>query len=120
MNGDVKVKEKEIEELKELFSAIVSFVRELKNPITDLMKSIMTAVSGSELGADVAEFYKKLKESGMPDDIAINLTSNYLEARLTILRELGSIMSKFTSKEKWKPEEIKKIIEDVKEKAKGK
>ncbi|MCS7385180.1 MAG: hypothetical protein NDF55_00375 [archaeon GB-1867-005] len=116
MGEEFEEKRENIEELKKVFSTIVNFVKEVKTPLIDLIKSIMTVVSGSDLGEDVATFYKKLKESGMPQEVAVNLTSNYLSARLSILKEFGSIISNLASKKKWSPEEIEELIKEAKEK----
>lgn len=105
----------DIEELKGVFSAIVNFVRELREPITDLIQSLMKAVSGSELGEDVAAFYKKLKETGLPEEMALSLTKEYLEARLNVIRNLGEMMTKFTSAKRWKTEELSELIKKAKE-----
>ncbi|MCS7365631.1 MAG: hypothetical protein NDF54_09355 [archaeon GB-1867-035] len=115
MDSFEKKEFEDIKELKGVFSAIVDFVKELREPITDLIQSLMKAVSGSELGEDVATFYKKLKETGLPEEMALALTKEYLEARLSIIRDLGSMMGKFTSAKKWRSEEISELIRKAKE-----
>ena len=79
MSEEEKKKEEDIEELRGVFSAIIDFVKGIREPVIDLVKSLMETVSGKELGEDIATFYKKLKEIGMPEDKAMELTRNYLE-----------------------------------------
>ncbi len=117
--GEIMGEEKrrgDIEDLRAVFSAITDFVREIREPVIDLVKSLMEAVSGKELGEDIAVFYKKLRESGMPDDKAMELTRNYLETRLSVLRELGSMLSKFSTREEFRHHKIGKKAEKTEEK----
>jgi hypothetical protein len=95
----------DVEELRGILSAIVDFVRDIKGPLTDLVKSVMGSVSGPELGEDVGTFYKKLKEGGVPDDVAVRLTEEYLEARLSAFKSIEKALSKLSeAADRWKVE----------------
>jgi len=60
-----------------------------------LIKGIVGAVFSEEAGRDMGKaagaFYKELKESGMPDEIAVKMTENYI----SVFTSLGDIMKKF-------------------------
>jgi hypothetical protein len=43
------------------------------------------------MGKAAGAFYKELKESGMPDDIAVRMTENYI----SVFTNIGDIMKNF-------------------------
>jgi len=66
----------EAEEVREILSAV-------STEIPALIKSIMGAVfseeAGRNMGRGAAAFYKELKDSGMPDDVAVKMTEDYIK-----------------------------------------
>ena len=89
----------DVEELKEVLDVISKFLKDLTEPIDRIMKTMLSAMDGSKLGEEVAAFYKKLRESGMPEDMASEMTREYFRARVqsfnpasiitTIFKEAG-------------------------------
>jgi hypothetical protein len=63
------------EEIKEFFSAV-------STEVPTLIKSIINAVfseeAGRNMGKAAAAFYKELKDSGMPDNVAVKMTEDYI------------------------------------------
>jgi hypothetical protein len=59
-----------------------------------LIKSIIAAVfseeAGKNMGKAAAAFYRELKESGMPDAVAVKMTENYIG----VFTSLSDIMKK--------------------------
>ena len=67
-------KEGEAEEIREVLGAVTDMV---PNLIKGIIESVFSAEAGKSMGAAVASFYKELKASGLPDDVAIKMTENY-------------------------------------------
>lgn len=109
-----KIFAEEAEEVREILSAV-------STEIPALIKSIVSAVfseeAGRNMGRGAAAFYKELKDSGMPDDVAVKMTEDYIgvftslgdilkrvgkEGKVTISTEKGEEMGK----------EIEKLIKE--------
>ena len=69
------------EELREVLSAVSDFLRELEGPIKKLIDLFFGALDGEKLGKEVAAFYKSLIDSGMPKELAAEMTKEYFEKR---------------------------------------
>jgi uncharacterized protein (UPF0297 family) len=76
------LEEKEAEEIREILSAVSKFLEDIKKPIADLINMMLDAMRGDRVGEEVAAFYKKLKESGLPDDVVRDMVKKYLEERV--------------------------------------
>ncbi len=79
----------DVEELREVLSAISDFLKELKEPLEKLFNTLLSAMDGSKLGEEVAAFYKKLRESGMPEDMAAEMTREYFKTRVESFNLMG-------------------------------
>jgi hypothetical protein len=73
------------EEVKEILSAV-------STEVPGLIKSIIGAVfseeAGRNMGKAAASFYKELKDSGMPDNVAIKMTEDYV----SVFTSLGDLL----------------------------
>jgi len=76
------LEKKEAEEIREILSAVSKFLEDIKKPIADLINVMLDAMRGDRVGEEVAAFYKKLKESGLPDDVVRDVVKKYLEERV--------------------------------------
>lgn len=86
------VSEKEVSdvvELKEVLKALSEFLKEIREPLEDLLKLIIESSSGEKLAKEVAAFYKSLVESGIDENMARRLTEKFFEERLRALPSLG-------------------------------
>lgn len=114
----VKTKEKEgeeeIKEIKELLNAISEFIAGLKKPLKEYLDMIMESLKGDKLGEDVASFYKKLKESGVPENLAADMAKEYLRKRLEAIPSLKGFFDAVQKSMKHGPKNID--IEEIKEK----
>ncbi len=90
---------KEYWDVKAPLMAISEFLRDLKEPITELIKAITGGLSGDQIGKDVAQFYKHLIESGIDKELAREMTLEYFRKR-TAMADLGSMLMKMFSKGK--------------------
>ncbi len=73
--------EEDVEKLERLLSVV-------EEKVPKLLREIVEAVSSPErarkMGEAVAEFYRKLKESGMSDEMAEKLTLEFLRSNNVI------------------------------------
>jgi len=90
------MEKREAEELREILSAVTKFIENLKKPIEDLTSVVLDALRGDRLGEDVAAFYTKLKEKGLPDDMVNEMVKKYLEERIKMASVLDRFMSLFS------------------------
>ncbi len=106
----IEDKEKEeAEELKEVLSVVS---KEIPALIKGIIASVFSEEAGRNMGRAAAAFYKELKESGMPDEVAIKMTENYI----SVFTSLGDIMKKFTKGKEYSPEIEKEIEKKIKKK----
>ena len=106
----IEDKEKEeAEELKEVLSVVS---KEIPALIKGIIASVFSEEAGKSMGKAAAAFYKELKESGMPDEVAIKMTENYI----SVFTSLGDIMKKFTKGKEYSHEIEKEIEKKIKKK----
>lgn len=86
------------EDLKEILDAVSEFLKSLSEPLEKLLDTILKAVEGERLGAEVAAFYRKLVEAGMPSDMAAEMTKEFFEKRMSLL-DVSELLKSFVKKE---------------------
>jgi len=65
----------DVEELKEVLSVVADKIPAL---IKGLVSSVFSEDSAINLGKATANFYKELKAGGIPDDVALKMTQDYI------------------------------------------
>ncbi len=65
----------EAEEVKEILSVVSEKVPAL---IKGLMSSVFSADSAKDMGKAAATYYSELKAGGIPDDVAVQMTKEYI------------------------------------------
>ena len=75
----------EAEEVKEILSAVSTQVPAL---IKSVLASVFSEEAGRSMGKAAAAYYKELKESGMPEDVAVKMTEDYMKT----FTSLGSML----------------------------
>ena len=111
-NNEERERKKEMsdaEEVREIFSV---FSKEIPALIKGVIASVFSEEAGRSMGKAAAAFYKELKESGMPDEVAVKMTENYI----SVFTSLGDLMKKFTKGKKM-PTKLEKEIEEIVEEA---
>ncbi len=91
----VSEEKSEAVELKEVLDAVSGFLKGLKEPLMDIINTILDSLSGEKLGVEVASFYKRLVDSGVPENLAAEMTKEYMEKRLNAVPSLGSLLESF-------------------------
>ncbi|MGC8975801.1 MAG: hypothetical protein ACP5KB_06375 [Thermoprotei archaeon] len=103
--------EKDVEELREVLKALSEFLVEIKEPLGDLLKTLIESVSGEKLAKEVSMFYKSLVESGVDPQTAKEWTEKFLNERLkslpslSFLKDLVSERPKYAMKRQEEEEE---------------
>jgi len=92
-------------ELKYVLSAISDFIKEIREPLKELIDTIMRTLSGEKLGEEVASFYKNLIDSGVPEDMAKDMTRKYFEMRIGIFDMLKNAISNINALKRIKEKE---------------
>ena len=79
------------EEIEKILNAVLDFMKNAREPMREFMEFITSFISGEKVGEEVAVFYKKLVDNGVPDDLAKQLTMRFLEKRLEPVPSISSL-----------------------------
>jgi len=102
----------EAEEVRDILSAVSTEVPAL---IKSIIASVFSEEAGRSMGKAAAAFYKELKESGMPDAVAVKMTEDYIGVFTSLgdlLKGKGKGISIGGEKGKELGEEIEKRIKE--------
>jgi len=77
----------EAEEIKQILGAVST---EVPGLIKSIIASVFSEEAGKNMGKAAAAFYKELKDSGMPDDVAVKMTEDYI----SVFTSLGDVLKK--------------------------
>jgi hypothetical protein len=88
-----KSPKEEAEEVKEILSAVSTQVPAL---IKSVLASVFSEEAGRSMGKAAAAYYKELKESGMPEDVAVKMTEDYMKT----FTSLGSLLQNIGKSER--------------------
>jgi uncharacterized protein YidB (DUF937 family) len=77
----------EAEEIKQILGVVST---EVPGLIKSIISSVFSEEAGRNMGKAAAAFYKELKESGMPDTVAVKMTEDYI----SVFTSLGDIMKR--------------------------
>jgi len=83
-------KEEDVEDLRQVLGTVSEMV---PNLIKGIIGSLFSAEAGKNMGAAVASFYKELKASGLPDEVALKMTEDYAKTFTDIGKAIQQAMS---------------------------
>jgi hypothetical protein len=69
------------ENVKELLSVVST---EIPTMIKSIMTSVFSEEAGRNMGKAAAAYYKELKTGGLPDEVAVKLTQEYMQTFTSI------------------------------------
>jgi hypothetical protein len=90
VDEEERKEKRDTEELKEILGVVSSEVPAL---IKSLLASVFSEEAGRSMGKAAAAYYKELKEGGLPDQVAVKLTEDYMHTFTSIgdmLRSAGT------------------------------
>ena len=105
-------KKRGMEDAEEVKAILGVVSKEVPALIKGIIGSVFSEDAGREMGKAAGAFYKELKESGMPDEIAVRMTENYI----SVFTSLGDIMKKLDVGKKSSFEMEKEIKRKIKKK----
>ena len=108
-----KKEKKEAEEVKEILGVVS---KEIPALIKGIIGSVFSEKAGKDMGRAAAAFYKELKEGGMPEEIAVRMTQNYVG----VFTSLGDVLKGAVSGRKTGKLAEKEIGEEIAKKIKEK
>lgn len=82
--------------MREVLDVIGEFLSSLTPKIRSLLEVLFEQFSGEKVGRDVAAFYTQIRNSGLDEDAAKEMTFKYFEERTSIIKILNEILSTFT------------------------
>jgi hypothetical protein len=88
-----KSPKEEAEEVKEILSAVSTQVPAL---IKSVLASVFSEEAGRSMGKAAAAYYKELKEGGMPEQVAVKMTEDYMKT----FTSLGNLMQNMGKSER--------------------
>jgi hypothetical protein len=96
-----------VEEVRELLTIVSEKIPALLNDLTDVLFGEKAA---EKFARAVAGFYKKLRESGMSEHQAFELTEKYMSNL-----DIAGMVSKFLTKPPWEMGEVAEETEGIEE-----
>ena len=110
-------------DIEELEGVLKTVSEQIPALIRGIIGSIFSAEAGRNMGAAAANFYKELKAGGIPDEVAIKMTRDYVKT----FTDLGDLIREAMSRKgglsvghgKELGEEISKAIREAIEKKKA-
>jgi hypothetical protein len=88
-----KDKQMDAENLKEILGVVST---EIPGMIKSILSSVFSEEAGRNMGKAVAAYYKELKNGGLPEEVAVKLTEEYMRT----FTSLGDMLRN-ASKGKW-------------------
>ena len=67
--------DKEAEDVKEILSVVST---QVPNLIKSILASVFSEEAGRNMGKAAGAYYKELKDSGMPEQVAVKMTEDYM------------------------------------------
>lgn len=80
-------KDSDVKEIGEILDTVSEKIPKM---ISGLMSTLYSAEAGKNMGQAVGSFYKELLESGIPQDVALDMARNYMLS----LKDLSKIIDK--------------------------
>ena len=112
MAEDKEHRKRKMEEAEEVGAILQVVSKELPSLIKGLVSAVFSEEAGREMGKAAGAFYNELKDRGMPDEIAVRMTENYV----SVFTDLGNIIKKVGVAEKSSLEMEEAIKRKIKKK----
>lgn len=81
IDKDEKDSKKDAEEVKEILSAVST---EVPAMIKSILVSVFSEEAGRNMGKAAAAYYKELKDGGLPEQVAVKMTEDYMRTFTSI------------------------------------
>jgi hypothetical protein len=81
IDREEKDPKKEAENIKEILSVVST---EVPTMIKSILASVFSEEAGKNMGKAAAAYYKELKSGGLPEEVAVKLTEDYMRTFTSI------------------------------------
>lgn len=105
IDSEGKGKKMDAENIKEILGVVSSEVPAL---IKSLLSSVFSEEAGRNMGKAAAAYYKELKNGGLPEQVAVKLTEDYMRT----FTSLGDML-RGTGTGKWTEKSREDISEEI-------
>jgi len=105
IDSEGKGKKMDAENIKEILGVVSSEVPAL---IKSLLSSVFSEEAGRNMGKAAAAYYKELKDGGLPEQVAVKLTEDYMRT----FTSLGDML-RSTGTGKWREKSREDISEEI-------
>jgi hypothetical protein len=105
IDSEGKGKKMDAENIKEILGVVSSEVPAL---IKSLLSSVFSEEAGRNMGKAAAAYYKELKNGGLPEQVAVKLTEDYMRT----FTSLGDML-RSTGTGKWTEKSREDISEEI-------
>jgi len=78
---------------EELEKVLKTVSDQIPNLVKGVIGAIFSAEAGKNMGAAAANFYKEVKAGGLPEDVAVRMTQDYVKT----FTDIGSLIKEFSS-----------------------
>ncbi len=96
MPGEKEKSVDEAREVREILLAVTDFLKSIKEPVKELIYVVVDALNGEKLGKEVAAFYRTLVDNGVPEDLAREMSREFLSKKLEAAPSIGKLLNTFT------------------------
>jgi hypothetical protein len=100
-----KDKQMEPENIKEILSVVST---EIPTMIKSILSSVFSEEAGRNMGKAAAAYYKELKDGGLPEQVAVKLTEEYMRTFTSI-----GDMLKTAGRGKWGHDDEDEISREI-------
>ena len=90
MSSERKHERMNPEDIKEMLSVVSS---EIPAMIKNILSSVFSEEAGRNMGKAAAAYYKELKDGGLPEQVAVKMTEEYMRTFTNIGEMLKSVGS---------------------------
>lgn len=90
IDEEKKHRKRGIEDAEEIEAILGVVSKEVPALIKGIVGSVFSEEAGRDMGKAAGAFYKELKESGMPEEAAVEMTESYI----SVFTSLSDIMKK--------------------------
>lgn len=108
-----KTSVEDAEEIKQILGAVSTEVPAL---IKSILASVFSEEAGRNLGKAAAAFYKELKDGGMPENVAVKMTEDYMRT-FTSLGDMLRSTGRHGARDDFGKEIERKVREKAQERA---
>jgi len=76
------------EALQKVLGSVAEMIESFARTLERVLDEVVESLEGEKVGSDVAAFYAKIREAGIPEEEAKEMTREYFRKRISVAEEL--------------------------------